>query len=375
MDRTTPLRISNLVWKEIIQITRDRAMIIMVFLFPLLQLSLMAQATGTRVGDLRLAVLDLDRSSVSRELITALDNREELALWYYVSSPDELYDLLNRGKADVGVIFPRGFGEDMEDPTRTAQVQMIVDGSNSVVGSIAVAGGNGALGDYGMERLAERGFSVQSPIDFRVVTYYNPDYDTRAFTIPAQVGFITYQITLVVASLGLARERELGTLEQLIVAPVTRLELVVGKAVPALIAGVINFALMMGVAVYLFRIPMRGSLPFLFGMTVLFVMAEIGWGGLISAASRTQQQAILLVFIMAMMDITFSGYLVPVRNLPGALRLIAQVVPMYHYLAVIRAVMLKGATLATLWPHALALAGLGVAILFLSMRGISQRLD
>ena len=368
-------RILNLVRKEIIQLARDRLMTTLIFLVPILQLVLLAQATGRRIGDLRVAVLDLDRSAVSRELITSLDNREELTVWCFVEDEDRLRELLDQGVVRVGVILPRGLARDLADPARTAQVRVVVDGSNSVVGSVALSGASAAFAEYGQGRLEERGIAAAPLIDVRVETLYNPTYNIRHFAIPAQVGFITYQITLVIASLGLARERELGTLEQLIVTPLSRLELVLGKAVPAFIIGGLNFLSVLGIAIHIFHLPLRGSFPLLLGLTCLFIIAEIGWGVVISAVARTQQQAILFVFILAMADITFSGYLVPVKNLPRLLQLIARVVPMYHYLVVIRAVMLKGATLASLWPHALALAGLGMTILGLSVRGVSRHLD
>jgi ABC-2 type transport system permease protein len=368
-------RIASLIWKEILQLVRDRLLTAFLFLLPILQLVLLAEATGGRIGGLEVAVLDLDRSPETREMIAHLDTREELIVARFVEDEDALQRLLDRGTVDVGIIFPEGLAEDLADPARQPQVAVFVDGSNSISGSIVLGAASETLSEYGREFVEARGGRTASPIDLRVATYYNPTYNLRYFSIPAQVGFITYQITLSVASLGLARERELGTLEQLIVAPLGRLELVLGKAMPALIVGTLNFLLMLGVAIHFFGIPLRGSFLLLLGMTLLFVLAEIGWGMLISVIARTQQQAILFVFILAMVDISLSGYLVPVKNLPAALQLVARIAPMYHYLVVIRSVMLKAATLATLWPHALALAGLGAGILTVSVARVSQRLD
>ncbi len=369
------LRILNLVRKEITQLARDRLMTTLIFLVPIVQLLLLAQATGRRIGDLRVAVLDLDRSSVSRQLIAELENREELSVWCFAEDEDHLRDLLDRGEVRVGVIMPQGFARDLADPLRTARVRVVVDGSNSVAGSIALSAASAVFAEYGQERLEALGVSATLLVDLRVETLYNPTYNIRHFAIPAQVGFITFQITLVIASLGLARERELGTLEQLIVSPLSRLELVLGKAVPAFIIGELNFLSIFAIAIHFFHLPLRGSFLLLLGLTSLFIIAEIGWGVIISAIARNQQQAILFVFILAIVDITFSGYLVPVENLPRLLQLIARAVPMYHYLVIIRAVMLKGAALTDLWPHALALGGLGIAILSLSVQGVSRRLD
>ncbi len=368
-------RIWNLVWKESIQFIRDRMLAAFVIFLPILQLVLMVQATGQNIGDLRVAVLDLDRSATSRQLIIDLDNREELEVWYYIKDEEQIQELLDRGQVDGCIILPQGLAQELARPGGTAQVQVIVDGSNSVVGSVVMGATNTTFAEHTVEQFQELGLEIEQPIDLRVITYYNPFYDTRVFTIPAQLGFITYQITLAVASLGFARERELGTLEQLVVTPLSRLEMVLGKAIPALLISTLNFVIMFAVSVYFFHIPMSGSLGLLLGLTVVFIISEIGWGILISAASHTQQQAILLVFILAIVDVTFSGYLVPVKNLPAVLQTIAQVVPLYHYLIVVRGVMLKGAALATLWPNAISLLVLGIVILGVSVRGINRYLD
>lgn len=366
------VRIGNLVWKEILQFIRDRMLTAFLFLLPVLQLILLAQATGSRIGDLSVAVLDRDHSSVSRRLITDLDNREELNVRHFVESEEELRDVMDRGLVDAGVIFPDGLSRDLCDPSRACQVRVIVDGTNSIVGGIALDATNLVMSEY-IERA--RDTATAGLIDVETTVRYNPSFNLRYFTIPAQVAFITYQITLAIASLGLAREKELGTLEQLIVAPLSRLEIVLGKAIPALIIGGVNFLFMLALAIHLFQVPLRGSIWFLLGTTLLFITAEIGWGMLISSVSRTQQQAILFVFILAIFDVSFSGYLVPVQNLPGVMRFVARLVPMYHQLVVIRAVMLKGATLTALWSHVLALTGLAVMVLVIAVGGVSRRLD
>ena len=257
-----------------------------IFLLPLLQLALLAQATGQRIGNLRLAVLDLDGSAASRQLVASLDNREELQVRCFVLDEAQLRELLDRGRVDAGVILPRGLAQDLLDVGRTAQVQVVVDGSNSVVGSIALSAANAAILDGVHGWLRAEAPAAGPLIDLQVATYYNPTSNIRHFTIPAQVGFITYQIALAVAALSLARERELGTLEQLIVSPIARLELVLGKAIPAFIIGVFNFLLMLGVAVHFFQVPLRGSLWLLLAITMLFVAAVVGWGLLISATAR-----------------------------------------------------------------------------------------
>lgn len=368
-------RIGNLVWKEMLQLARDWLLTAFLLALPMLQLILLARATGRGIQDQPVVILDMDHSAAVRELAMRLDIQEELAVQEWVDTQQALEDRLERGQARVGIIFPQGFARDLADPTRTATVRVVLDGTNDAVAAIALGAVNTVFTDYIQAYLAEKGINPNPAVDLRIVTYYNPTYDVRQFTIPAQIGFITYQITLVIASLGLARERELGTLEALIVAPLSRTEIVVGKAIPAFLIGLLNFLFLLAVALFVFHIPLRGSFLLLLMLTLPFLLAEIGWGVIISSVSRTQQQAILFVFIMAMVELTFSGYLMPVKNMSPVLQWMARVVPMYHYLTVIRAILLKGATLSDLWPHALALLLLASLILVGAVRRVSRRLE
>jgi ABC-2 type transport system permease protein len=369
------LRIRNLVAKEFVQFFRDRLMAIFILTLPVLQLILLAQATGSRISSLRVAALDLDRSAVSRQFVTALDNRRELEVCCFPATLEETHRLLDQGQVTLVAIIPAGFAADLDALSHAPQVQFIADSGNSVVGRVALSAARATVAEFAAHRLAERGVYAASPLELRITARFNSALNIRFFTISAQVGFIVYQVTLTVASIGLARERELGTLEQLMVMPLGRLELIVGKAVPALVIGALNFLLMLAVAVFYFGVPLRGSLALLFLLTLLFIVAEIGYGMFISSVARTQQQAILFVFVLAMVDMTFSGYLVRVKNLPLGLQAIAQVVPFRHYLTIIRGVMLKGAGLGMLWPHAAAMAAMGLLVALVAARSLSKRLD
>jgi len=369
------LRVWNLVLKEFIQSSRDWLMTTFILTLPVLQLVLLINATGSGISDLRVAVLDLDHSSASRRLITALDNRRELDVRYHPPTLEKTHSLLDQGEAALAVIIPAGFAADMMGLSRTPQIQLIADASNNVIASSALSAARGAVAAL-VADLAQVYGPISVPlIELSTSVRFNPAFDIRYFSVPAQVGFIVYQVTLTVASIGLARERELGTLEQLIVMPLGRVELVIGKAIPALIIGALNFLFMLAVAVLVFEVPMRGSLLLLLSLTVLFIVAEIGYGILISGIARTQQQAILLVFVLAMVDMTFSGYLVRVKNLPTGLQAVAQVVPFRHYLDIVRGVMLKGAGLDVLWPHAVAMLLVGLLVTIVAMRNLGRSLD
>jgi ABC-2 type transport system permease protein len=364
-------QIWNLVVKEFIQFVRDPLLAAFVVLGPLLQLVLLAQAVGRGVNHISLAVLDYDLSPQSRALITALDLTERLDVRYYPDDPDQVTHLLDEGQAALALVIPRGFGQDLENPRATAQLQLISDGANSITASVGASAAEAVIANLSATHLS----GASHLIDLRSEIRYGQTLDIRPYTISAQMGFIVYQVTLMVAALGLAREQELGTLEQILVTPIRRMELIIGKAIPALVIGALDFALMFLVTITLFQVPMRGSVPLLFGLSLLFIGAEVGWGLTLSAHARTQQQAILFVFLLAIIDMSFSGYLVAVSHMPLPLQFIAQIFPMQHYLALVRAVMLKGAGLRVLWPRVIALTILGVSAAMVALRSVSEQLD
>jgi ABC-2 type transport system permease protein len=366
-------RIWHVLIKEFIQFRRDRVLIAFLFVFPVMQLLLVAQATSAGVVNLPTAVLDQDNSRASRGLAQALSNTQELALYYFPASIDQLRRLLDSGQAGLALVIPPGFERDLFAQDTSPQLQVIADGSNSFAGSNGLRAAEGAIHSYLAQRLAALG--MPGRLDLRVTVRFNPSLDARHYAIPAQLAFIIYQVTLAVAALSLARERELGTLEQLSVAPLRRFELLTGKALPSAIIGLVDFSVMLLVIVSIYRVPMRGSWALLFALSALFVIAEVCWGLMISAVSRTQQQAVLLVFLVAITEIMLSGYLVPVQNLPIPLRIASFFCPLRHYIIVLRSLMLKGAGLATLWPETLALVGLGIGMAYLARRNVARAFE
>jgi ABC-2 type transport system permease protein len=372
------MRTANLVAKEFIQLFRDRLLILFILLVPVLQLMLLAQNTSRGVQGLSLAVLDLDRSAYSRRLAEKLDNTDVLDLRYHPADEGELQQLVDRGRVWAAAVIPPGFARDLLSPNQTPTFHVLADASNTVAASNALQAAQRALAEFLNDLSESLGQSTDTQtagVEVRIDVRFNPALNARSYTIPAQVGFIIYQVTLTVAALGLARERELGTLEQLVVTPLGRLELVLGKAMPALAVGFANALVMLALSIWVFDVPMNGSPLVLLGLTALFISAEIGWGLVISTVSRTQQQAILFVFVLAMVDIAFSGYLVPVDNLPAVLSGLGNLFPLRHYLAILRSVMFRGASLAELWQHTLAMGGLGAIVALIAMRSVANRLD
>jgi ABC-2 type transport system permease protein len=365
-------RIANLIYKELIQVSRDWLLIVVLIVAPVLQLSLLAWSTGRSVTDLPLAMLDMDHSAASRAIALELDNRKELALRYYATDMAQLTQWLDDGDADVGVIIPPHFERDLGSSTGGPEIQVIAGAANYIASGSGLSAAQQAISAY----LDGRQASISaSNVDLRTDIRYNPTLDSRQFTLPAMIGMVIFELTLLLAALGLAREREIGTLEQLIIMPFRRIEIIIGKAIPPLLIALADFPLMLFIAVLVFGTPMRGSLVLLVALTALFMTAEISWGLVLSTLARNQQQAMLFVFVEAITDITFSGFLVPVQNLPWFINIFSNVVPLRHYLVIIRSVMLKGATLDVLWPQVLALGALAIVIGAVAMFNLGRRLD
>jgi ABC-2 type transport system permease protein len=369
------LRIGNLVVKELIQFGRDRLLSAFIILAPALQLILLAQSIERGINEQPVVILDLDRSRLSRQLATGLDNTEELRVRSYVESPEDMRRLLDEGKARLAVVIPAGFAREVGTLNSAQSIQLIADATNTIAASVTMSAASGVVNRFSADLAAGYGMVVPELIDFRTNVRFNPTLDVRHYSIPAQLGFITYQVTLAVAALGLARERELGTLEQLMVTPLRRFELTLGKGIPAVAIGTVNFLAMWSISIAVFQVPMNGSPLLLTALSLLFITAVVGWGLIISAISRTQQQAILFVFIQAMVDMTFSGFMVPVKNMPPLLQAISRFVPLQHYLTIVRSTMLKGAGLDDLWPNVVALILLSLGTGLIALRSIARNLE
>jgi ABC-2 type transport system permease protein len=360
--RDTIHRIWGLAVKELLQLSRDKLLLAFVLLAPLLELLLMGNVAGDGAQNLPLAVVDLDRSRASRELLTKLEQTDELLIKAYGDSVAQAQEWMQNGRVAVVVVVPPGYGEALTDPLQSAEVQVVADGSSRVVSSVAIATTENVADEIVRDLTVRHAVVSTGPIELRFVARFNAILDGRPSAITMMLGLIVYQVTLIIAAQSFTRERELGTLEQLRVTPLGRLELIAGKAIPTLLAGLANCLLMTGLAVVWFDVPLRGSLPLLLLLTVPFVLTQIGWGTLISLISRTQQQAMLFVFALAMLEIACSGFLVPASDLPKVMQALSRISSVQHYMTIVRGVMLRGAGLGSLWLPALALSGIAFAV-------------
>ena len=357
-------RIWQLIIKEFIQLFRDRLLAPFVLLGPLTELLMVAWSTSQGIDHLPTAVLDLDQSSASRGLITAMANSETFDP-YLISSFDEITEEIDRGRALAAWTIPRGFQAQLLDLGGDAPaVQVIVDGADVMAAQTAAEVAQGVVASYG-QQVAFQSTPVAagfSPLDVSLRVWFNEEMKESNYMIPSELGFIAAAITAMVASMAIARERELGTLEQLMVTPLRSLELVIGKSVMAVALGYTEFLLMLGMVVWLFDVPMRGSYPLLMVLAFFYMLVELGWGLMISAVARTQMQALLIAFAVVMVMIIFSGYAFPVETMPRFMQIIANVFPLKHWLVVFRSILLKGAGVSVFWRELLAIGGLGAAI-------------
>jgi ABC-2 type transport system permease protein len=368
-------RIWSVVVKEFLQLSRDKVLMGFVILAPLLELGLMANMTGDGIKNLPLAVVDRDTSRASRELIAKLDQSEELLLTTYAENVEQAREAMQRGDVAAIVVVPPGYGEHLTDPQQSAEVQVIVDDSNYVVATVAESSVKNTASEI-TQNLTTRMTTISGgPVKMSFVARFNAALDSRPRSITAMLGMIVYQVTLIIASQSFTRERERGTLEQLRITPLGRVELIVGKAIPTLVIGLINSVMMIGLIVVWFDVPVRGSLPLLLLLSIPFILAQIGWGTLISLVSHNQQQAVLFVFAMAMLEVACSGFIVPASDMPKVMQVVSQVSSVQHYLVILRGVMLRGAGLGSVWVPTLALTGIALVATALAWLRLRAGLD
>ena len=372
-------RILTLAGKELLQLWRDKMILLFVFFGPVSELALVAWATSGDIGHLPTAVVDHDLTPASRALVQALENTGTLDADYYPADATEAAALVDDGTALVAVLIPRGFGQDLLDPQDSAQVQVLLDGADPSAARAAARSAEGAVSAFAqqvaLQRLGPVAEHWGQVIDLDVRVWFNEQLKTSHYEVPSELGFMLVGVALMLASLGIARERELGTLEQLMVTPLRSSELILGKALPVLLLSFLNFLLMLGLVVFVFRVPMRGSWALLLTIAFFYLLIEMVWGLMISAVSHTQVQALLLAFMLMMIEVVFSGYAFPVENMPWLLQRLANFVPIKHWLLILRGILLKGAGVEIFWRELLSLAALGLAINVVTIYFLRLRLE
>ncbi len=373
-------RIWQIVTKELIHLRRDILLVSFLVLGPVSELLLVAWSTSSPIEHLPTAIVDRDNTPLSRGLVVALENSETFDAAYYPASESELASLLDTGSVSAGVVIPPGFGEGLSSPASSStQVQVLLDGSDPTAARVAEMSARGVIESYAYTKLVQNWgylggrFGEVIRTDYRV--WFNEELSEANYTVPSEMGFMLEMVALMIASISIARERELGTFEQLMVTPIRSWELIVGKAIPAVVISYFDFLIMLGITVWGFGVPMKGSLPLLLVLALFYIFVELGWGLLISGFSRSQLQALLLVMVIAMVGMVFSGYAFPVDTMPPLMQAAANLVPIKHWLLVLRDIMLKGAGISQFWRELVALAVLGIIINSATLTVLRKRLD
>jgi ABC-2 type transport system permease protein len=343
-----------------------------------LELLLVGWATGRPITNLPLIVLDQDRTAASRLVIQQLENTGTFDFQYWANDAQEIQDLMARGKVSAAVVIPPGFNDAVASADEKPNLLVLLNGTDTTAAQEALRAVDGTTQSIGEQLFLKRlGLSAKDlkNFDFSVRVRFNEELTESYYTVPAELALMLEFTILLFAGLAFSRERELGTLEQLLVMPFSSLEIISGKAIPVVIIGFVDFILMLTMVHFVFGIPVRGSLVLLLLLAFIYLLAELGKGLAISVLSKTQHQAFLVVMLVGMIDFIFTGYAVPVESMPQIFQWIANIVPAHHWLAIVRGILLKGSTLTVLWPHVAALAGLGLIIGAFSTRIVRRALN
>jgi ABC-2 type transport system permease protein len=358
----------NILVKELLQLRRDPKILPILFLAPVIQLTLLGYAATTDIRRVELAVCDLDRTAASRGLVERLTRSTYFRLTASVDSQQAIDALLQSGRARLAVTVPQGFAAERASG-RPGSVQLLADGADALSGTAGLSYAAGALQEASLDA------GVRPLIELRPIVLYNPDLVSRNFMVPGVLAMITMVMTTMLTAMALVRETETGTMEQLLVTPLTPGYLIAGKLVPYGLVGLIEVLTTLAVVLFWFRVPLRGSFLMLLLLTLPFMLCTLGQGLLVSTLSQTQQQAMMLTaFLFILPQMLLSGFAFPIQNMPGIFRAFTYLVPLRYYVIILRGVFLKGVGLGVLWPQALALAVLGAAILGLARLRFHRRL-
>jgi ABC-2 type transport system permease protein len=379
-------RIAAIIRKEFIQTLKDPRSLALLVGPPILQLILFGYAVNLDVERARLGWMDADRTPESRELGDAFRNSRYFALTATPESEGEIRELLDRGAVDAVVRLLPGFGRDVMRG-HTAGVQILVDGTNSNTASIVSSYATQIVASYAAAVGAARPKAPPPPAMGPTISavipvltaedrvWFNPDLRSRVYFVPGVIVNIIALVTIMLTAMSIVREKELGTMEQLMVTPVRPFELMMGKLLPFALIGILEMAFIVIAALAVFRIPLRGSIPLLTLCSLLFLLTTLGVGLSISTLSRTQQQAMMLSFFFFMPAMLLSGFAFPIRNMPPAVQLVTYLNPLRYFMQIARDLFLKGVGAAAMWQEIAALGLVGLAVFVLSALRFHKKLD
>lgn len=362
-----------MLWKEFVQLRRDRFTLAMMTGIPVIQIALFGYAIQTEVRHLPTVVLDESRSAASRSLVTALENTGNFDVIDAVTDRDAVKRAIERGDAKAALVIPPDFDRDLKR-RREATAQVIVDAADPLSASAAISAG-GQLGAIQSRQLLARGSPRVPSIDVRVRPWYNPGLRSAVYIVPGIIGVILSMTMVIIASIAVVRERERGTLEQLIVTPIGKTALMLGKIVPFMIIGYVQITVILLVGRLLFRVPIVGNIAELYLVALPFIIASLGVGLLVSAAVKTQAQAMQLGFFYLLPNILLSGFMFPREAMPEPAQWIGAALPLTYFLKTLRGILLKGVGVAELWRETAVMVGFSVLLVSLAVRRFHKTIE
>ncbi len=372
--------IIHFIKKELQQFRRDPKMFAIVLIAPILQSIILGYAANLDIYNINLTVFDQDKSATSSDYIEKFTQSGYFKISQFVKNYDAVTSDINEGKSLIGIVIPINFEKDITNG-RSAKVQALVDGSDGNKGSIAFGYTQGITSSFAqnivLESMQKKGIKFTSgSIMPEVRIWYNPELKTRNFMVPSITALILLLTTTLLTSLAIVKEKELGTLEQLIVTPIKPWQMIIGKLVPFTILGFAAMLLVNSVMVFWFGIPIRGNVFFYIFASFLFILSTLGLGLFISTISKTQSQAMMVTVFGVMMPMIYlSGFAFPIENMPQSIQYITYIIPLRYFITIIRGVILKGIGFAELWQETLMLLIMGIGILFFSAKRFRKRLE
>jgi len=368
-------RVLAIIKKEFSQIKRDKRTIAIIIMMPIMELLLFGYAASTSVDHIPTAVLNNDIGMESGELLEGFANSQYFDLDYHVKSMSDIEEYIDHGYAKAGVVIPPNYSEDIKNG-KTAQIQLIVDGTDPTTAQTILSSAGGVVQSMSVEISKKTmGSAMTQPLDLRSRVWYNPDMSSIYFNIPGLIGVILQTVTLMLTSFSIVRERERGTMEQLIVTPITKMELMVGKIIPYVIIGFVDIVLALAISVFWFQVPIAGSISLLLLFSVIFLFGALGVGLLISTVSKSQLQAMQLSMFMIMPNILLSGYMFPREAMPSAIYALSTVLPLTYFIKVLRGIILKGNGFMELFTEFIILIVFGIVFLALATFKFKKKID
>ena len=371
-------RIASIIRKEFLQLFRDPRTLALAVVIPIVQLFLLGYAATSDVRNIPMAVWDQSRSPQSRQLLDAFRAADYFTLDYFVGSTEEYQKLIESGDARVALVIPADY--DVRLSEGNAKVLMVLDGSDATIGSTALStarlvGQSFATGILGEQATLSGRAAPSAPVEVRTQVWYNPDLNSAYFMIPGVIGMILSFITTILTATAIVRERERGTIEQLIVTPIRSWELVLGKLLPYVILAFVETFEIIIIGRYWFGVPVRGSLWLIILTSGLFLMSSLGIGLFASTIANTQQEAMLTVMMYNLPSIFLSGFFFPIQAMPKVLQWVSYAIPLRYYLVVIRSLLLKGVGIESIQREVIALAIFGIVIMTAAALRFRKRLD